>query len=112
MVKITNGTRTTMVTKGAFRELYEPMGWIIADLSNEKVQSEDLPEEEEKSPENAREERETVPEEEIEPEEVEIPLSEMKLADLKAFAAAHDIDISAAKNKQDIRAIIKAEMEE
>lgn len=116
MIKITNGTRTTICTKGAFENWYEPMGWKIADMSEVEAVAETLPEEENIEPENASEPpEETLEEEEVEPEEeveVEIPLSEMKLADLKKYAEEHGIDISAAKTKQDIRSIIKAEMEE
>ena len=116
MIKITNGTRTTMCTKGAFENWYEPMGWKIADMSEVEAVAESLPEEENIEPENASESpEETLEEEEVEPEEeveVEIPLSEMKLADLKEYAEEHGIDISAAKTKQDIRSIIKAEMED
>ena len=116
MIKITNGARTTLCTKGAFKNWYEPMGWRIADISEVEAANETLPAEENIEPENASEPlRETFEEEEVEPEEeveVEIPLSEMKLADLKEYAEEHGIDISAAKTKHDIRAIIKAEMEE
>ena len=116
MIKITNGTRTTMCTKGAFENWYEPMGWKIADMSEVEAVNETLPEEENIEPENASEPPEdTLEDDEVEPEEeveVEIPLSEMKLADLKEYAEEHGIDISAAKTKQDIRSIIKAEMEE
>ena len=116
MIKITNGTRTTMCTKGAFENWYEPMGWKIADMNEVEAVAETLPEEENIEPENASEPpEETLEEGEVEPEEeveVEIPLSEMKLADLKEYAEEHGIDISAAKTKHDIRAIIKAEMEE
>lgn len=114
MIKITNGTRTTICTKGAFENWYEPMGWKIADMSEVEAVNETLPEEENIEPENASEPpEETLEEEEVDPkEEVEIPLSEMKLADLKEYAEEHGIDISAAKTKQDIRSIIKAEMED
>lgn len=114
MIKITNGTRTTICTKGAFENWYEPMGWKIADMSEVEAVAETLPEEENIEPENASEPpEETLEDEEVEPkEEVEIPLSEMKLADLKEYAEEHGIDISAAKTKQDIRSIIKAEMED
>lgn len=117
MVKITNGSRITVVTKGAFEELYKPYGWKICDLSEEKSVADGLFEKEKIEDESVREvpnsdtpEEDTAPEEE-ETEVFEIPLSEMKLNDLKAYAAEHDIDISAARTKQDIRAIIRAEME-
>lgn len=116
MIKITNGARTTMCTKGAFKNWYEPMGWKIADISEVEAANETLPAEENIKPENASEPlRETLEGEEVEPEEeveVEIPISEMKLADLKEYAEVHGIDISAAKTKKDIRDIIRAEMEE
>lgn len=114
MIKITNGSRETTVTKGAFHEIYEPMGWKIADLSEEKVEIEDLPEEDEKHAEIANEAPKMVTEEEpyeSEEDEVEIPLSEMKLSELKAYAKEHGIDISVARTKQDIKDIIRAEME-
>ena len=91
MIKITNGSRIAVVTKGVFNEVYAPMGWKIAEEPKAEVPKKT---------------------EEFESEEVEIPLSEMKLSDLKAFAASHDIDISSARNKQEIRNIIRAEMEE
>lgn len=116
MIKITNGARTTTCTRGAFKNWYEPMGWKIADISEVEEVNETLPAEEDIEPENANEPPdEASEEEEVEPEEeieVEIPISEMKLADLKQYAEEHGIDISAAKNKQDIKDIIKAEMEE
>ena len=117
MVRITNGSRITVVTKGVFEELYKPAGWEICDISNENIANEDLPDNEEIFEESPAEMPATeTPEEEVVPEETEeedfeIPISEMKLSELKAYAAEHDIDISAAKTKQDIRAIIKAEME-
>ncbi|MDY6416167.1 MAG: hypothetical protein SPK83_04875 [Succinivibrio dextrinosolvens] len=95
MIKITNGSRIAVVTKGVFNEVYAPMGWKIAEEPKAEV------------PKKTEEF-----EEEFESEEVEIPLSEMKLSDLKAFAASYDIDISSARNKQEIRNIIRAEMEE
>lgn len=122
MVKITNGSRTTIVTKGVFEEIYKPSGWKICDISEENSGDEDLL----KNIINASEDTEEIPspdtEEESEPknfesdeleseDEVEVPISEMKLDELKAYAAKHGIDISAAKTKQDIKAIIKAEME-
>lgn len=111
MIKITNGSRTTTVTLGVYKEIYKPMGWKIADSKEKKAPAKDLPEIEEKAPEIAKEEPEPTEEEVKVEEEVEIPLSEMKLDQLKQYAADHDIDISAARNKQDIRDIIKAEME-
>ena len=115
MITITNGSRTTKVTGGAFKDIYEPMGWKIADLSEESGLRDTLLEEVEKTAETKVEELQDTSEEvdyfEEDPE-VEIPLSEMKVAELRQYAAKHDIDVSAAKKRKDIIDIIKAEMEE
>ena len=88
MITITNGARTTVVTKGAYKELYEGMGWTPV-TSKDPVVDIETPE-----------------------VEVEIPLSEMKVSELKDFAEDHGIDISGAKNKRDIVNIIQAKMGE
>lgn len=117
MVEITNGKRTTIVTHGVFEEVYAPMGWKIVELSEENTSVDTLPESGSKSPENG----EILAGEwhkgddsynSYDSEQFEIPLSEMRLAELKEYAAKHGIDISAAKTKQDIKAIIKTELEE
>lgn len=113
MVKITNGSRVTTVTRGAFEEMYKPSGWRICDLSKEDIQPDSLPEKEKIVEEEAPEEANLViPDSGStfgEVTEVEIPISEMKVPELRAYAEKHGIDISAAKTKQDIRAIIRAE---
>lgn len=113
MIKITNGSRTTTVTMGAYREMYEPMGWKIADSCGKTTRAEEIPENVIKPDETAKNLSETVHDDVTSQadKEVEVPISEMKLDELKQYAAEHDIDISAAKTKQDIKAIIKAEME-
>ena len=119
MVKITNGARTTVVTLGAFNDLYKPMGWKICGKSKEKPSAEEITADDKKpaetSPEMANSETEDTPDEadEVAEEdiEVEMPLSEMKIEELKAYAEEHNIDISAAKTKKDMMDIIKAEME-
>lgn len=114
MVTITNGTRTTKVTGGAFKDIYEPMGWKTVDLSDESGMSDSLPEEVEKHAEIEAEQPEMKPEEVelTDDSDIEIPLSEMKVDELRRYAADHDIDVSAAKKRKDIIDIIKAEMEE
>lgn len=116
MVTITNGSRTTTVTRGVFNAVYAPMGWELVGSKEETYHAEGLLNTEEKSPENANFSPEggqaAADSWEDDSTQVEIPLSEMKIAELKAYAAEHGIDISAAKNKRDIIAIIKAEMEE
>lgn len=116
MITITNGTRITVCTKGAFKNWYEPMGWKIAGTAVEQPVPDNLPEEEDFNPENSNLVAETsfntdklISEEDS---EVEIPLSEMTASMLRSYAEDHGIDVSAAKRKQDIIDIIKAEMEE
>lgn len=92
MIKITNGARTTMCTKGAFENWYKSMGWR------------------EVKPENKPIER---GEENLEPKErVEVPLSELSLEELKAYAEENNIDISQAKTKKEIRNLIRSSREE
>ena len=91
MIKITNGARTTLCTKGAFENWYKSMGW-------REVKSESKPIEER--------------EENLEPKErVEVPLSEMSLEELKAYAEENNIDISQAKTKKEIRNLIRSSRE-
>ena len=116
MVTITNGNRTTTVTRGAFKNYYEPNGWEITDSGQGTAQTKDLPGEAEKVPDTPSQEPELASEEETVPEEmdipVEIPLSEMKIDELRQYAVDHDIDVSKAKSSREIRRIIKANMEE
>lgn len=91
MIKITNGARTTLCTKGAFENWYKSMGWR------------------EVKPENKPIER---GEENLEPKErVEVPLSELSLEELKAYAEENNIDISQAKTKKEIRNLIRSSRE-
>ena len=115
MVTITNGSRTTVVTHGVYDEVYKPSGWHeIAPEANEKMMNDSLPEEDPITPEiqdNTPEERQEEIEATLTDEtDVEIPLSEMKVSELREFAEAHDIDVSAAKNKKGMIDIIHSEM--
>ena len=92
MITITNGSRTTTVTRGAFKEIYEGMGWKEV----ESLEPVEVPEEE-------------VP---MVEDEGEMPLSEMKVGELRQFAEERGIDISEAKNKREIIRIIRAQMGE
>lgn len=120
MVKITNGSRTTVVSKGAFKNYYEPYGWSIVDSEEEIVVSDDLLANDEKTAEEANESLSEAPEEvfnegekEESPEDesdIEIPISEMTVAELREYAEKHDIDVSLAKNKKEMLAVITSEM--
>ena len=91
MIKITNGVRTTMCTKGAFENWYKSMGWREVKPENKPIGR---------------------GEENLEPKErVEVPLSELSLEELKAYAEENNIDISQAKTKKEIRNLIKSSRE-
>lgn len=124
MVTITNGNRTMTVSKGAFKALFEPIGWKEVEdenflgLTGKKSLNGILPEDDENEAENANltgedtEDSDEEDEEESEDDEIEIPVSEMNVRELKAFAEKHDIDISEARNKIQLRATIESYMEE
>ena len=91
MIKITNGARTTMCTKGAFENWYKSMGWREVKPENKPIE---------------------MGEENLEPKErVEVPLSELSLEELKAYAEENNIDISQAKTKKEIRNLIRSSRE-
>ena len=124
MVTVTNGSRTMTVSKGAFKALFEPIGWREVEDENflglmcKKPLSGVLPEDDKNEAENANltgeytEDSDDEDEEEPEDDEIETPISEMSVRELKAFAEKHDIDISEARNKIQLRAIVESYVEE
>lgn len=112
MITITNGINTLQVTEGAFKALFEPEGWRKGkadkkvDEKEKTAESNDLPP---LKPEDLVDEEEDDDEED---EEVETPISEMTVNELKAYAEEHDIDISEAHNKTQLRHIIEESMED
>lgn len=122
MVTIVKGTMSRQVTKGAFKALFEPNGWEIADSNEETILTEEITEEEEKDGEStdlpplggqeddSEDEDEDIDEEED--EDIEIPLSEMTVRGLQAYAEENDIDVSKAKNKAHLIQIIESALEE
>lgn len=125
MVRITNGKETMEVSKGAFKALFEPYGWKledekIVDLSVENSLSDTLPENEEKDDESDSlpplsgkdDEEEDDEEDDEEEEDVETPFSEMTVRELQQYARKHDIDVSQAKSKKDLKDIILESLQE
>lgn len=125
MVRITNGKETMEVSKGAFKALFERYGWRledqnIDDLSVDNSSNDTLSENVEKDGENENltpqgdeEDEEEDDEYEDEPEdEVEIPFSEMTVRQLQDYADEHDIDVSEANNKKELRKIILESLKE
>nr|DAH73231.1 MAG TPA: HeH/LEM domain [Caudoviricetes sp.] len=124
MVTVTNGSRTMTVSKGAFKALFEPIGWKEVEdenfwgLMGKKPLGGVLPGDDKNEAENANltgentEDSDDEDEEEPEDDEIETPISEMSVRELKAFAEKHDIDISEARNKIQLRAIVESYVEE
>ena len=119
MVRITNGKETMEVSKGAFKALFEPYGWKlegekIGDLSVESSSPDILSESKEKD-----DESNNLPslsgkddEEDDEEEDIETPFSEMTVRELQQYARKHDIDVSQAKSKKDLKDIILESLQE
>lgn len=124
MVRITNGKETMEVSKGAFKALFEPYGWKlegekIGNLSVESSSPDTLSESEEKDDEsnnlpplNGKDDEEEDDEEDDEEEDIETPFSEMTVRELQQYARKHDIDVSQAKSKKDLKDIILESLQE
>lgn len=128
MVRITNGKETMEVSKGAFKALFERYGWKledekIVDLSVGSSSDYTLSEDEEKddernnlpplsSKDDEGEEEEDDEYEDESEDEVEIPFSEMTVRQLQDYADEHDIDVSEANNKKELRKIILESLKE
>ena len=82
MIKITNGEREVIVTKGVYKELYR--GWTeVKSASHEPPKKEEV--------------------------RVEKPISEMTVEELKAYAKEHHITVSKAKTKAEMLSAIRKE---
>lgn len=120
MINITNGKQTIQVTKGAYKALFQPKGWIevngnLTSLTDEENGNEEIVSEEEKIAKNenstanmTEESYEDDYEEEVEDDEIEIPFSEMSVRQLRTYAKEHNIDVSPAQNKRELREIVEA----
>lgn len=121
MINITNGKQTIQVTKGAYKVLFQPKGWIevggnLTGLTDEENGTEEVISEKEKIAKNENltgnmtEENyeDDYEDEEAEDEEIEIPFSEMSVRQLRTYAKEHNIDVSPAQNKRELREIVEA----
>lgn len=76
------------ITKGAYNQLYAPLGYEDLDLKKaDKVKE--------------------IDEEEEEVEEIQRPISQMSADELKEFALAHDIDTSSAATLKEAKRIVR-----
>lgn len=128
MVEITNGLQTVVVSSGAFREIYQPQGWLLSNKGQELTPIEALVNqnvaEEEKSSttddqqdyddpaesgEDTERDSESNEDETEEPEDELLlrPLSDLTLNELKKVAGYKGVDIDGCKDKKAIRQAIR-----
>lgn len=127
MIKISNGVNVLLVTNGAYKEQYKPLGWLpvkdkaaIVDLPDaaEKRAAQQAAEDKKRAEEEAKakvvadiigEEGEKViaKEEEYVPEK---PLAEMSNSELREKAKQLGVDISGLETRKQVRAAISAAM--
>lgn len=100
MVKITNGTDTFTVTRGAFDGIYSRQGYKIVD---EKETKKDV--EPPKAPEKSDDDK-------FIEDMIEKPISQWSKDEVKRFAALKDIDITGTKNANEAKELIKEFLEE
>ena len=115
MIKIKNGDRILVVTKGAYKNYYHGLGYepVEAPEEHENLEQDnthahdDLHAPEGSSPEALEED---VPEDFYDEEETplsEIPLSEMKLSQLIAYAEQLGLEHDGTPNKKELRKLIR-----
>lgn len=126
MVKIKRGTHVLTVTTGAFKRLYQPMGYAIVEAEGGRVASpapdevvtppadenpvqDDSEDPEEESDEDPEEESDEDPEEDDDEEDEldEKPIGEMSFKELKEYASRHGINVNGMTSKQEVRRAIR-----
>lgn len=118
MVKIKRGTHVLTVTAGAFKRLYQPMGYAIVEAEGGRVaspapdevatppadenpvqdDSEDIEEESDEDPEDDDAEEDELDEK---------PIGEMSFKELKEYASRHGINVNGMTSKQEVRRAIR-----
>ena len=96
MIKITNGYREIEVTNGAYESIFKRQGYKPVGKKSAKAKAE---------PEVAEEVAE-----EVTTEDAEKPLDKWTSAELKEYAADHEIDLTGTKNAKEARELIAAHM--
>ena len=118
MVKIKRGTHVLTVTAGAFKRLYQPMGYAIVEAEGGRVASpasdEVVTPPADENPvqddsEDPEEESDEEPEEDdAEEDELdEKPIGEMSFKELKEYASRHGINVNGMTSKQEVRRAIR-----
>ena len=118
MVKIKRGAHVLTVTLGAFKRLYQPMGYAIVGAEGGRTAS-PAPDEVVTPPadenpvqddsEDTEEESDDEPEEDdAEEDELdEKPIGEMSFKELKEYASRHGINVNGMTSKQEVRRAIR-----
>lgn len=123
MIKIVKDGSELIVTKGAYTSVFLPQGWtkcedeidVLSDdnsLIDKDIDSGDKIDEASDFPANLDTENGELTSEVSEDAENDFDLNDLSVKELKTFAGEHGIDLDIAKNKQEMVALIRAEMEE
>ena len=116
MITITNGQMTLTVPNASYRGFFAASGFhTLADQEHVVAPNDNLPTQDEETPESAildeeKDESEEIPEAEYEDEEIdlsEIPLSEMDFYQLCDYADQLGIDRRGIRSKKELRALIR-----
>ena len=110
-IEIKKGNKTKKVSMSMFHNYYENAGWKVSSNSEiEANEAEDAAVDETNEVDNDEANSEDEWDELEDEEDFEKPISEMNNAELKQYAAEHNIDISGLNSNKQIREAIKAAM--
>lgn len=107
MLKITNGEQTLMVTKGAFKEMYSPAGWVVVDTTPSMPLQELTRALEKGEDSNSHSDQESLSEDPSE----ENTLKSMSEVELKQYASLLGIKTKSLKTREELMRAIKAHKE-
>jgi len=107
MLKITNGEQTLIVTKGAFKEMYSPAGWVVVNTAPTMPLQELAKALEEGGGSNPPSDQEDSPEDLSE----EDTLKNMSEVELKQYASLLGIKTKSLKTREELMEAIKAHKE-
>lgn len=119
MVRIKRGGHELTVTVGAFKRLYQPMGYSIvmgtegghtASPAPDEVVTppeDETPDEDDSESEEEEVSEDAEDEDEAEDELEEKPIGEMSFKELKEYASRHGINVNGMTSKQEVRRAIR-----
>lgn len=119
MIEITKDSLTIQVTKGAYKQIYKPLGWVVSgedekfDSKTEDLNAYGINVESGEQEEDFEEESEPAEEAESDSEDEELletPLSDMTLNELYRYAKLMELEIASGLSKKAAREAIRAAM--